>query len=916
MQCVLLLCFCCVASCHQRIDRYGHTLSVVAVRLRPLHKNAGDSPGTTASSRPKPSLLYLPRRNSHNNKTSSTSSSQPLLPNTSHSTAATSNTNTTDDGCSTSTACKSSAWTIVNKDTLVLKGPGRKTPNKNQFTVDHVFDETMDTRAIYAEMGRPIIKSALTGRHGTLFAYGQTGSGKTFTLQGNTVATDTTTTTSAAAGEGLIQLAMSDLFHAIDASTSRDWEVKVQYFEIYNEEVHDLLAATPPESSLRNSGRTRGLAPLSSWTNGRSSRGGKNRHPSPVPSSSAASSSRTQVRLPTLKILEDGNGTAHVNALEKGVTSADECVRLLRKGNRTRAMAATDSNEHSSRSHAIFRVSLQSRPKQKPAQRPLQPHDTSTSRNHGGGGANLSLSSSSQPPPPPMPQLNEPTITTAAATRWSVLNFVDLAGSENGGRALGAAAASSNAGYGYSHHNDKNNKSTLVRRQREGAKINQSLLSLSRVIYSLSLDEDKRPAHIGYRDSKLTRILQPSLSGNAAMAILCCASLTKADITETRSTLKFATSAKQITIQPMVNEVLLHDPTSMAAAAAAAAVATNSMVLVAEKDAAVSRLQKELVTVKQTLREFQEQFQVFHDFSSSLHQQKEELPPLPPPVLFSKPLVVGRIMEVASGGDTPSMGSSEETLTFSPPYGQAVADKGTDQQEQPREQPPKPDGIVIVRTPASPSPLSPPLLPRLQQQNDNSMAVATTGTTPPRGGTADDDDDDNNKMGPPPPLTEVEISPQPTTSNNPNDKNSQLIVSDHAMALDEQRANYLEERIEMTESLVENIYSELNLTRRTMLEATARNAELHKQVVRLQRHIARILGHGAEEDDDEQDEDDGDDSLGRSIKSVLGIRTGERGPMIISGWYFLVCIILYAFGLRDLFLSAIIFLWLSLQMVK
>ena len=51
-----------------------------------------------------------------------------------------------------------------------------------------------------------------------------------------------------------------------------------------------------------------------------------------------------------------------------------------------------------------------------------------------------------------------------------------------------------------------------------GGKINQSLLSLSRVIHALSTPG----SHVNFRDSKLTRILQPSLSGNAKMAIICC----------------------------------------------------------------------------------------------------------------------------------------------------------------------------------------------------------------------------------------------------------------------------------------------------------------------------------------------------------------------------------------------------------
>jgi hypothetical protein len=82
------------------------------------------------------------------------------------------------------------------------------------------------------------------------------------------------------------------------------------------------------------------------------------------------------------------------------------------------------------------------------------------------------------------------------------------------------------------------------------------LLALTTVIQSLSQPVKKRPKHINYRDSKLTRILQPHLSGNAEMAILCCATPSKAFVEETRSTLKFAARAKLVQMKPKINEVM------------------------------------------------------------------------------------------------------------------------------------------------------------------------------------------------------------------------------------------------------------------------------------------------------------------------------------------------------------------------
>ena len=80
-----------------------------------------------------------------------------------------------------------------------------------------------------------------------------------------------------------------------------------------------------------------------------------------------------------------------------------------------------------------------------------------------------------------------------------------------------------------------------------------SLLTLSRVIVGLG---QSGKAHINFRDSKLTRILQPSLSGNARMAVVCCATPSELYLEETRSTLMFASRAKLVKTRATVNEVL------------------------------------------------------------------------------------------------------------------------------------------------------------------------------------------------------------------------------------------------------------------------------------------------------------------------------------------------------------------------
>lgn len=111
------------------------------------------------------------------------------------------------------------------------------------------------------------------------------------------------------------------------------------------------------------------------------------------------------------------------------------------------------------------------------------------------------------------------------------LNLVDLAGSER--------ASQTNAD---------------GVRLKEGSHINRSLLTLTTVIRKLS--GGKRSGHIPYRDSKLTRILQSSLGGNARTAIICTMSPALSHVEQTRNTLLFATSAKEVTNNAQVNMVV------------------------------------------------------------------------------------------------------------------------------------------------------------------------------------------------------------------------------------------------------------------------------------------------------------------------------------------------------------------------
>ena len=94
-------------------------------------------------------------------------------------------------------------------------------------------------------------------------------------------------------------------------------------------------------------------------------------------------------------------------------------------------------------------------------------------------------------------------------------------------------------------------------RLKEGGNINKSLLFLGTVISQLSEGDSQK--HIPYRNSRLTRILQNSLGGNARTAIICTVTPAGSFAEETLSTLKFASRAKAIRNKAVVNEIVSDD---------------------------------------------------------------------------------------------------------------------------------------------------------------------------------------------------------------------------------------------------------------------------------------------------------------------------------------------------------------------
>lgn len=361
------------------------------------------------------------------------------------------------------------------------------TPNGQRvYAFDHCFAPNSTNQETYDIVGKPLVFKAMEGYNGTVFTCklfkaliylyllaktsrnifnsafelfvilhcmfsldGQTGSGKTWTMRGSP------------ADPGMMFLCIRDILEWMKMHPDISYKLRVAYLEVYNEEINDLLGGEDPASK-------------------------------------------------NLKIVsEDALRGAVIGGLvEEDAATAEDFMAILQRGEASRSYATTNMNAESSRSHTIYRVSIEAKEKNS-----LGDEDSGSDTGTG---------------------------------RVSYLNLVDLAGSER-------------------------QKSTKAEGKvlKEGANINKSLLALGAVIKKLGETSkikkgaDKAASFIPYRDSKLTRILKQSLGGNALTSILCAVTPAPMHREETVSTLKFGQLCKIIKNNVKANDGFVDEKTML-----------------------------------------------------------------------------------------------------------------------------------------------------------------------------------------------------------------------------------------------------------------------------------------------------------------------------------------------------------------
>ncbi|KAG9232820.1 kinesin motor domain-containing protein [Amylocarpus encephaloides] len=306
--------------------------------------------------------------------------------------------------------------------------------DKSYWSFDRADSHYAGQDNLHNDLGKPLLDNAFQGYNNCIFAYGQTGSGKSYSMMGY------------GPEAGVIPKICQDMFERI-GSLQEDKNlrctVEVSYLEIYNERVRDLLNPS-----------TKG----------------------------------------NLKVREHPSTGPYVEDLAKLVVSSfNEIEHLMDEGNKARTVAATNMNETSSRSHAVFTLTLTQKK-----------HDVETNM---------------------------------AMEKVAKISLVDLAGSERA-NSTGATGARLKEGAEINR-----SLSTLGR-------VIAALADLSEG----KKKKGKAANQVPYRDSVLTWLLKDSLGGNSMTAMIAAISPADINFDETLSTLRYADSAKRIKNHAVVNE--------------------------------------------------------------------------------------------------------------------------------------------------------------------------------------------------------------------------------------------------------------------------------------------------------------------------------------------------------------------------
>lgn len=190
-------------------------------------------------------------------------------------------------------------WKAIPNRNVVIETTNKGSPlppklGKTLFKCTKAYDGDAETKQIYEDVCQPTVRSFLEGIHGTIIAHGSSGSGKTHTMDGRHEKQ-----------LGVIQMTAMDIFNHIQSAPLHSCSLYISLFEIYNQEINDLLTDKPISSRQH----------------------------------------------PTTKMLMDLN--------EELVSNYNDFICLVNQSNERRKSSKTELNTHASRSHFVIKLTLE-----------------------------------------------------------------------------------------------------------------------------------------------------------------------------------------------------------------------------------------------------------------------------------------------------------------------------------------------------------------------------------------------------------------------------------------------------------------------------------------------------------------------------------------------------------------------------
>ena len=323
------------------------------------------------------------------------------------------------------------------------------------YKFNYIFAQNSQQNDIYQYSTSFLVSNIFEGFNSTIFAYGSTGSGKTYTMMG----TET--------NPGIVLRSINQILNIMENNgINAQYDLQITYFEIYNENIYDLLSGEDKNNSklrkmIENSPKMNKDNDLIKFNNKKNNNGLYNKF-------------------------------FLIGLTKKIINSQDEAFQIITEANKKRSTGVTSQNNNSSRSHCVLQINI-----------------VNKTMNADNFENNL---------------INDNLIEDKESTKYGKLILIDMAGNE---------------------------KVAEIKPNTDNFYINKSLFTLSNCINGLI--NNKNSNYIPWRDSKLTRLLKDSLTGNSKVVMIANISPSLLVIDDTYNTLNFANKIKQLKVNVQKN---------------------------------------------------------------------------------------------------------------------------------------------------------------------------------------------------------------------------------------------------------------------------------------------------------------------------------------------------------------------------